>query len=751
MILKEDNLSAVDKMRILNDGGYRNIAAMSDSKLIMNRRICASEHLGIALQKIEAEMIRRGLIPTTTTSLTGTYPSSSISSAPVEEPAEEEAKAEEEKKLLINFNEEIFTDNLFELVKNNINTPDVIFENYTTVYWLVPCLLFAVVIGANDMASKIKQYILANTNCTADELKAMIVDIKSKPEIMARLDAARQSLSECANKNIVEELEKTTPYMLRNDGAFLKCGDIHPYIKMHYNQSTEDVANALLTNYEFLEWFYYNTLNEETKDLICKYLSVCKQTPEIIALKDTIGITNVLTTAEDTEEVLLNKLNDLTNQEFCRARTSNFKYKYGGDNGEIYFRISSKDFNWFDLIYKVVNDHSVFIKFVTIMKDYAATGERFKYLSYKGKEFNKMPIEEFLTLSGNPIVESLPSADLEIDLDLEEDIEKHDTLNPKLWDDGKLKPEVEEKINLIVEEFLEGLKQDDIKIDVKDIIIIGSNCSYNYTKDSDLDIHIIADTSSLDVDTDLYDKLYSAYRSLFNKKIDVEFYNIPIELYIETNGTPRVSNGCYSVLNKKWLKEPVAEDIPEIDKDAFEKEFKVWEDRYFKIVDKAEDKLDEKLSTPQLDQIADFIDDIYELRKNSLAKDGEYSIGNLVFKEVRNRGYLDNLKDLKNQLISQELSLFEDLDLFERLSAQDVKKYRDEIDRLSFNRAIIQDNGLFHIYNVKEDDAMSLVNKLKALDFVEWVQSTAGKFDIMSVARGGIAKRYYTVYGKIKD
>ncbi|MBO7078963.1 MAG: hypothetical protein J6W64_04035 [Bacilli bacterium] len=55
------------------------------------------------------------------------------------------------------------------------------------------------------------------------------------------------------------------------------------------------------------------------------------------------------------------------------------------------------------------------------MKDYAATGERFKYLSYKGKEFNKMPINEFLALSGNPVVESLNESE-----------GKQDTLNPKL-------------------------------------------------------------------------------------------------------------------------------------------------------------------------------------------------------------------------------------------------------------------------------------------------------------------------------
>lgn len=35
------------------------------------------------------------------------------------------------------------------------------------------------------------------------------------------------------------------------------------------------------------------------------------------------------------------------------------------------------------------------------------------------------------------------------------------------------------------------------------------------------------------------------------------------------------SNGVYSVMNDTWIKEPIAEDIPEVDKEAFEKELKV--------------------------------------------------------------------------------------------------------------------------------------------------------------------------------
>jgi predicted nucleotidyltransferase len=83
------------------------------------------------------------------------------------------------------------------------------------------------------------------------------------------------------------------------------------------------------------------------------------------------------------------------------------------------------------------------------------------------------------------------------------------------------------------------------------VIITGSNASYNYTKDSDLDIHIVADISDLEDPAKLYPLIYDAYKSLFNKRLDIKFYEIPVEIYVETQETPLVSNGIYSVKNNK--------------------------------------------------------------------------------------------------------------------------------------------------------------------------------------------------------
>lgn len=166
---------------------------------------------------------------------------------------------------------------------------------------------------------------------------------------------------------------------------------------------------------------------------------------------------------------------------------------------------------------------------------------------------------------------------------LDEDIEKHDILNPVLFDGEELKPEIKEAIQKIVDEFLNELSEDEIGFLLKDIVLLGSNASYNYNKDSDLDVHLIVDSNQLQCPKELQDKLYSAYRSIFNKNYDINIKGIPVEIFVELDEPRAKSNGIYS-LNNGWLKKPEAQAIPEIDKEAFDKLFKEWEDKYKALV-----------------------------------------------------------------------------------------------------------------------------------------------------------------------
>lgn len=116
------------------------------------------------------------------------------------------------------------------------------------------------------------------------------------------------------------------------------------------------------------------------------------------------------------------------------------------------------------------------------------------------------------------------------------------------------------------------------------------------------------------------------------------------------------SNGIYS-LKSGWLKTPVKDDIP--DDVDLEPELSDW--------------LERASHCKTIEDVDNFIDDVYKLRQSSLLQDGEYGKGNLIFKEIRNKGILQGLKDKKVELENDEMSIDEDAALQEKL-----KKRRNE-------------------------------------------------------------------------
>ena len=130
-----------------------------------------------------------------------------------------------------------------------------------------------------------------------------------------------------------------------------------------------------------------------------------------------------------------------------------------------------------------------------------------------------------------------------------ESIEKHNELNSKLWDleTKELRPEVKETINNIANEYVDLLNENDIKIKLLDTLLVGSNASYNYTENSDLDLHLIADTSVVDCPKEILSKLYDAYKSIFNDKYNINIRKINVEVYVEPDKTQAESNGIYSL------------------------------------------------------------------------------------------------------------------------------------------------------------------------------------------------------------
>lgn len=221
-----------------------------------------------------------------------------------------------------------------------------------------------------------------------------------------------------------------------------------------------------------------------------------------------------------------------------------------------------------------------------------------------------------------------------------ESIEVHDTLNPKLYNGMEMKQEVFDKLTEIYKEFLDFI---DIPLNIVDVEVVGSNASYNYNENSDIDLHIIVNSEVTYVEPTILRQLYNDRKGAFNRDYDITVEGIPVELYIEDVNDGNATNGRYSLLEQRWVVEPqpIHYEIPDITQDLMS----------------YQEKCSELLASDNAEEVRQFINDLYMMRKLGLAEGGEASTGNLIFKELRSINMLQDLKDHYYELRSKDLSI----------------------------------------------------------------------------------------------
>ena len=214
-------------------------------------------------------------------------------------------------------------------------------------------------------------------------------------------------------KWITEELKKATPYMLRNDGDLIECSPLHPYIRYKTETVKECLDKIYVDRFRSLKFLYENTQSNTTAENVRFFVNYLIEKGMVDkSNKGSFDIDEETYLLRDGEvDSVLDSINRDLNQEFLRVRTSDMLY--GNKNNGIYFRVSSVKFNWFDLIWKLVYTYRNFISDVTIVKDTATFGGKFNPYMVGGKVIERLPIDEFIHLPGNPIIESKETHDIE--------------------------------------------------------------------------------------------------------------------------------------------------------------------------------------------------------------------------------------------------------------------------------------------------------------------------------------------------
>jgi hypothetical protein len=226
-------------------------------------------------------------------------------------------------------------------------------------------------------------------------------------------------------------------------------------------------------------------------------------------------------------------------------------------------------------------------------------------------------------------------------------LEYHEQLNPVLWDGDSLKPDVRQHLLKIAHEWITFAKIPGVA--VHDILLTGGNCNFNYTPFSDVDVHVLMDFQKVSQDKELVYDYYMDKKSMWAKAHEnLRIRGFPVELYAQplTEGF-HAGQGVYSLSNDEWLAHPKYETVD------FSNPFLQQKiDYYKKVID---DLVDNKTTDAQT--VNELREKLRLMRSNAIAQNGELSQENLVFKDLRNEGYLKKLSQYLYSVQDQELSL----------------------------------------------------------------------------------------------
>ena len=213
-------------------------------------------------------------------------------------------------------------------------------------------------------------------------------------------------------------------------------------------------------------------------------------------------------------------------------------------------------------------------------------------------------------------------------------------LNPKIWEkkqkDYVMNPEVRNKLLEVANLFIGFLGVDVV---ISDIIMIGSLVNYNWSKFSDIDLHIVVNYSQFPENTkDLYVEFFDLKKVIFNNKHNIKMFGYDVECFVQDEVETTFSSGIYSVLFDMWVNEPKKIGSENIDKSLIKEKGKQWMRIIDGIVDNIEDENPDEIKSI----VKKYKEKLKKFRNCGLEKNGEMAV---------------KLYDLPTELIDKKLSM----------------------------------------------------------------------------------------------
>lgn len=230
-----------------------------------------------------------------------------------------------------------------------------------------------------------------------------------------------------------------------------------------------------------------------------------------------------------------------------------------------------------------------------------------------------------------------------------ESFEKQPELEPHFWENKKLDKKVAMRLKRIAEDFVEGLE---ISAEMIDLRFTGSLANYNWSRYSDIDLHLVVDFAKIDSDTELVKAFFDAARMRWNELHAIRIFGYEVEVYVENVGDVHRSSGIYSIFEDTWAIEPDPTDV----NFDFALARAKSDDTLTQI--SMIEKFAEKKPRSALAAIERLKLKIRSMRRAGLdSPQQEYSAENIAFKILRREEALQRLNDLKYDAYDNVMSM----------------------------------------------------------------------------------------------
>jgi|ETNvirnome_6_100_1030635.scaffolds.fasta_scaffold00437_9 predicted nucleotidyltransferase len=260
----------------------------------------------------------------------------------------------------------------------------------------------------------------------------------------------------------------------------------------------------------------------------------------------------------------------------------------------------------------------------------------------------------------------------------------NDTLEPQIWQNNQLVESIKQNLVAIAVDFFDQLGfGENFEGHIEDITFTGSVANFNWTKHSDIDLHLIVDFAKIDENYDLVREYFSAKTSSWNKMHEIKIFGYEVEIYVQDSNETHISSGIYSIMDNEWLVEPEKE-VPEVDASMVMRKVNSFSD----MVERVEDFYDDKNYQDAHTFSIKLAKKIKKFRQSGLEERGEYSFENLAFKYLRNNGIIKSLFDVRNRSYDKMMSL----------DGSYMKKFKIFID----NDALEEKTGFYRLDEIEK-------------------------------------------------